>query len=167
VTPRGNLYTDEFWPIERRTVKRAFVRIRTEHFLQWLSPGDTLCRQGVESGGVDDEEAGSRGRYRVASLSKAARGCWGRRTVMTAASEYRGIAYSVANNDDGVWRWIVYPNKSRRIDVKTVAPRPTYETREAAVLAAKTAIDALLDGKSAKKVASDTAVKRKGDAGTQ
>jgi hypothetical protein len=86
---------------------------------------------------------------------------------MTAASEYRGIAYSVANNDDGVWRWIVYPNKSRRIDVKTVAPRPTYETREAAVLAAKTAIDALLDGKSAKKVASDTAVKRKGDAGTQ
>ena len=112
--------------------------------------------KGFESGGVEDEEIESRGCYRAASLRKSACGCWGRRAVMTAANEYRGIAYSIANNDDGVWRWIVYPNKSRRLEIRTVVPRPTYATREAAVLAAKTAIDALLDGKPAKKTASDT-----------
>jgi len=71
---------------------------------------------------------------------------------MTAASEYRGVGYSVANNDDGVWRWIIYPKKSRRSELRVVPPRPTYETRDAAVDAAKAAIDQLLDGKSDKRM---------------
>jgi hypothetical protein len=86
---------------------------------------------------------------------------------MTAANEYRGIAYSIANNDDGVWRWIVYPKKSRRFEVRTVTPRPTYPTRDAAVQAAKLAIDALLDGKSAKKIAPAMDGKRAGNTGAQ
>jgi hypothetical protein len=86
---------------------------------------------------------------------------------MTAANEYRDIAYTIANNDDGVWRWIIYPKKSRRLEMRTVAPRPTYPTRDAAVQAAKAAIDALLDGKSARKIAPDMAGKQTGDAGAQ
>jgi hypothetical protein len=86
---------------------------------------------------------------------------------MTATNEYRGIAYSIANNDDGVWRWIIYPKKSRRFEMRTVAPRPTYPTRDAAIQAAKVAIDTLLDGKSPKKIGSDTAGKQTGDAGAQ
>jgi hypothetical protein len=69
---------------------------------------------------------------------------------MTTANEYRGVEYSIANNDDGVWRWIIYPRKSRRVDVRAIPPRPTYATRDAAIQAAKAAIDTALDGKSAK-----------------
>jgi len=86
---------------------------------------------------------------------------------MVAANEYRGIVYSIANNDDGVWRWIIHPKKSRRLEMRTVAPRPTYPTRDAAVQAAKAAIDALLDGRSAKIIAPDMAGKQTGDAGPQ
>jgi hypothetical protein len=86
---------------------------------------------------------------------------------MAAANEYRGIVYSIANNDDGVWRWIIHPKKSRRLEMRTVAPRPTYPTRDAAVQAARAAIDTLLDGKLVKKIASDTAGKQTGDAGAQ
>jgi hypothetical protein len=77
---------------------------------------------------------------------------------MVAANEYRGIVYSIANNDDGVWRWL---------EMRTVAPRPTYPTRDAAVQAAKAAIDALLDGRSAKIIAPDMAGKQTGDPGPQ
>jgi hypothetical protein len=86
---------------------------------------------------------------------------------MTTANEYRGIEYSIANNDDGVWRWIIYPKKSRRLDIRTVPPRPTYPTREAAVQAARTAIDVLLDRKPAKKITPEMAGKQAGDAGAQ
>ncbi len=82
---------------------------------------------------------------------------------MTATDEYRGIAYSIANNDDGVWRWIVYPKKSRRLEIRTVAPRPTYPTRDDAVLAAKAAIDTMLDRKTALRTAPVVAGKQTGD----
>ena len=86
---------------------------------------------------------------------------------MTAVNEYRGVAFAIANNDDGVWRWIIYPKKSRRTDVRTVAPRPTYGTRDAAVQAAKAAIDALLDRSPPRKSASSLAGDETGDPGAQ
>jgi hypothetical protein len=84
---------------------------------------------------------------------------------MTATNEYRGIAYSIANNDDGVWRWIVYPKKSRRFELKTVVPRPTYPTRDDAVQAAKSVIDTMLDRKSADRTAPVVESKQTGDVG--
>ena len=82
---------------------------------------------------------------------------------MTATNEYRGITYSIANNDDGVWRWIVYPKKLRRSEIRNDPPRPTYATRKAAVQAAKEAIDRSLDDKPAKKIAADSLTNQSGD----
>jgi hypothetical protein len=145
----------------------SFVRLRTEHSLYWLSHGATLCRERVESKGVGVEEIESRGLCRAASLAKLGVRILKQALQMTTTTEYRGIEYSIANNDDGVWRWIIYPKKSRRLEIRAVTPRPTYATRDDAVRAATAAIDALLDEKPARKPASDRAGKQTGDAGTQ
>jgi hypothetical protein len=122
--------------------------LRTDHFVKRIRRGATLAKD--RSGGGAD--IGLHGHGQSFSnidnrfLSQA-------NSRMTAASEYRGVSYSVANNDDGVWRWIIYPKKSRRSELRVVPPRPTYETRDAAVDAAKAAIDQLLDGKSDKRMA--------------
>ena len=64
---------------------------------------------------------------------------------MKASNEHRGVTYNVANNDDGAWRWIIYPSRKQKLDLRVVPPRPAYKTRDAAVAAAKLAIDVLLD----------------------
>ena len=68
---------------------------------------------------------------------------------MSEASEYRGITYAVPNNDDGAWRWVIYPKKKiKGLAEQNTCPRPAYATRDAANRAAKLAIDAVLDRKS-------------------
>jgi hypothetical protein len=62
---------------------------------------------------------------------------------MKAAGEHRGIAYAIPNNDDGVWRWVIYPGKSKL--AHRDLPRPAYAMRDDAVNEAKFAIDRLLD----------------------
>jgi hypothetical protein len=65
---------------------------------------------------------------------------------MENATEYRGLTYSIPRNDDGVWTWIIHPDRSRRKPPQS-HPRPTYATRADAVAAVERAIDAFLAGK--------------------
>ncbi|HEY5047185.1 MAG TPA: hypothetical protein VII49_04080 [Rhizomicrobium sp.] len=58
--------------------------------------------------------------------------------------EYRSVAFSIPNNDDGMWRWIIHPRNIKSAAGHNALPRPTYATRDEAVSAAKRAIDALL-----------------------
>jgi hypothetical protein len=83
---------------------------------------------------------------------------------MTTIGEYRGVKYSIADNDDGVWRWVIYPKKTKRPEVRMPPPRPTYQTRDAAIEAAKSAIDRLLDKKPGHEQAQNTSPKLSGDA---
>jgi hypothetical protein len=65
---------------------------------------------------------------------------------MIATGEYRGVPFSIPHNDDGVWHYKIFPRRDRRL--ARGQPRPTavegYPTREAAIAAAKKAIDAWL-----------------------
>ena len=64
---------------------------------------------------------------------------------MSGQGEYRGIAYSIPNNDNGEWQWTIYPKKTKSPMATFVSPKQVYRTRDDAVKAAKLAIDALLD----------------------
>ena len=60
---------------------------------------------------------------------------------MRLRGEHRGVTYSIPSNDDGVWRWFLYPPKGYRINTLNDTPRPTHATFREAVEAAKKAIE--------------------------
>jgi hypothetical protein len=64
---------------------------------------------------------------------------------MSGQLEYRGIAYSIPNNDNGEWRLTIYRKKIRNPLALVASPKHVYRTRDDAVNAAKRVIDALLD----------------------
>ena len=72
---------------------------------------------------------------------------------MTALGQYRGVAFSIPPNDDGVWHYKIHPTRSRRstaLGQPSPPPVHGFTTRDAAVAAAKQAIDAWLAGECAK-----------------
>jgi hypothetical protein len=64
---------------------------------------------------------------------------------MRQTGEHRGVMYSIPTNDDGVWRWFIYPPQGYGINTLNDLPRPTYTTFDEAANAAKKAIDRVLD----------------------
>ena len=66
---------------------------------------------------------------------------------MKRSGEYRKIAYAIPYTDDGACRWILYPRDGSGINTLNVFPRPVYSTCNEALKGAKSAIDALIDGK--------------------
>ena len=68
---------------------------------------------------------------------------------MTALGEYKGVAFSIPPNDDGVWHYKIHPVRSRRstaLGQPLAPPADGFSSRDAAVEAAKQAIDAWLAG---------------------
>jgi hypothetical protein len=65
---------------------------------------------------------------------------------MAAGEKYRGVTFSIPRNDDGIWHYKIHPGH-----LSASRPRPAtastegYSSREAAVEAAKQAIDAWID----------------------
>ena len=62
---------------------------------------------------------------------------------MPATTEiYRGVSYSIPNNDDGVWHYKIYPG---HIPARRAKPQPAptegFKTRDEAIMAAEHAID--------------------------
>ena len=63
---------------------------------------------------------------------------------MLFIDEYRGVTYSIPHNDDGVWHYKISPRRDRRSTARGQPLSPPVEgfpTREAAIRAAKQAID--------------------------
>jgi hypothetical protein len=59
--------------------------------------------------------------------------------------EYRGATIVIPANDDGAWRWAAHYKKgARTCGISEEAPRPVFESRDAAIAAAKRAIDEFL-----------------------
>lgn len=67
---------------------------------------------------------------------------------MRTTGEHRGVAYSIPHNDDGVWHYQVHPKRDKHLAMRG-RPQTTaadgYPSREAAICAAKRAIDAWLE----------------------
>ena len=67
--------------------------------------------------------------------------------AMALIGEHRGVTYSIPNNDNGVWHFKISPKRDRRATARGQPPFPRpegYATREAALVAARRAIDAWL-----------------------
>jgi hypothetical protein len=66
---------------------------------------------------------------------------------MRLTDEYKGVMYSIPPNNDGVWHYRIHPKRDKLLAMRG-APQTAlctgYRTREAAVAAAKKAIDAWL-----------------------
>ena len=55
---------------------------------------------------------------------------------------YRGVSYSIPNNDDGIWHYKIYPGDiPARRGKPQPAPTEGFRTRGQAVTAAERAID--------------------------
>ncbi|MFL5239906.1 MAG: hypothetical protein ACJ8EL_20390 [Rhizomicrobium sp.] len=67
---------------------------------------------------------------------------------MRVTGEYRGIEYSIPHNDDGIWHFQVHPKRNKLLAMRG-RPQGTaadgYRSREAAIEAARKAIDAWLE----------------------
>lgn len=66
---------------------------------------------------------------------------------MRITGEYRGVMYSIPPNNDGIWHYRVHPRRDKLLSMRGLpqaAPSSGYRTRDAAVTAAKKAIDAWL-----------------------
>jgi hypothetical protein len=66
---------------------------------------------------------------------------------MRETGEYRGVAYSIPHNDDGVWHYRVHPKRDKLLAMRghpQAAPPEGYPSRDAAVAAARKAIDGWL-----------------------
>jgi hypothetical protein len=72
---------------------------------------------------------------------------WPKYAVMRETGEYKGVAFSIPHNDDGVWHYRVHPKRDKLLAMRG-HPQPAspqgYISRGAAVTAAKKAIDAWL-----------------------
>jgi len=56
--------------------------------------------------------------------------------------EHRGVRYFVPGNDTGAWRWFLRSDVvAPGLFALNATPRPTYPTRDAALKAAREAID--------------------------
>jgi len=69
-----------------------------------------------------------------------------RKTFMNPATEHRGVRYIIPKTDDGVWRWVLYPERDKRgvFSALNRPPRPTYPSYAAAAQGAVAAIDRVL-----------------------
>jgi hypothetical protein len=65
---------------------------------------------------------------------------------MSISGEYRGIKYSTAKTPDGKWKWTLHPPIAPNA-VSTITSGTGCETEQAAIVAAKAAIDRRLDTK--------------------
>jgi hypothetical protein len=66
---------------------------------------------------------------------------------MVFIDEYRGVTYSIPHNDNGVWHYKISPRRDRRSAARGQPQSPPvegYTSREAAIQAAKRAIDGWL-----------------------
>jgi hypothetical protein len=67
---------------------------------------------------------------------------------MRVTGEYRGVAYSIPHNDNGVWHYQVHPKRDKLLAMRG-RPQATavegYSSREGAIAAAQKAIDAWLE----------------------
>ena len=66
---------------------------------------------------------------------------------MRMTDEYKGVTYSIPPNDDGIWHYRIHPRRDKLLAMRgspQAAPSAGYPSREAAIAAAKKAIDAWL-----------------------
>jgi hypothetical protein len=66
---------------------------------------------------------------------------------MRITDEYKGVMFSIPPNNDGVWHYRIHPKRDKLLAMRGMpqaAPSVGYCTRDAAITAAKKAIDAWL-----------------------
>jgi len=67
---------------------------------------------------------------------------------MRTLGEHKGVAFSIPHNDDGIWHYRIHPKRDKLLAMRghpQAAPSAGYATRDAAVNAAKRAIEAWLE----------------------
>jgi hypothetical protein len=67
---------------------------------------------------------------------------------MRMVDEHKGVTFSIPHNDDGIWHYRIHPKRDKLLAMRgqpQAAPSTGYPTCEAAVNAAKKAIEAWLE----------------------